>query len=143
MLFRSEDIEALMISFAMHDPAFASITDAGAFRTVMGLAAEMTLSTRPLGGDVHLITGAGSNVVVKVTPDAVLIVDTGYGPALPALQRTIAELGGGAVDVVIITHPHEDHMGSAAELGVEAQLYAHSGTAAAMAEPYEIGRAHV
>ena len=40
------------------------------------------------------------------------------------------------MDVVIITHPHEDHMGSAAELGVEAQLYAHSGTAAAMAEPY-------
>lgn len=131
-----EDVESLMISFASHDPAFESIRDSGALRSVMDLAAEMTLSTQRLGGDVHMITGAGSNVVVKVTRDAVLLVDTGYGPALPALLRTIADVGGGAVAAVIVTHPHEDHMGSAAELGVDAQLYAHPGTAAAMAQPY-------
>jgi glyoxylase-like metal-dependent hydrolase (beta-lactamase superfamily II) len=131
-----EGIESLMISFAAYDPAFETLTGRPAFRSVMDLAAQMALSTRPLGRDVHLITGAGSNVVVKVTPEAVLMVDTGYGSALPALQRTIAELGGGGVDAVIVTHPHEDHMGSAAQLGIDAQLYAHSGTAAAMAEPY-------
>lgn len=131
-----EDIESLMISFAPFDPAFAELSETPPFRSVMGLAGDMQLTARRLGGDVHLIVGAGANVVVKVSDEGVLMVDTGYGPALPALRRAVRELGGGAIRTVVITHPHEDHMGAAAELGTAAEVVAHPGTAAAMAEPY-------
>ena len=58
-----EGIEALMISFAEFDSAFDAISDSREFRHVMGLAAEMELSVQSLGGSVHLIRGAGSNVI--------------------------------------------------------------------------------
>ena len=131
-----EGLQSLMISFAQEDHAFANITGAEPFRSLIGLVGEMELTTRWLGGDVHLINGVGSNVLVKVSTGGVLMVDTGYGPALPALRCAINELGGGPIRAIIITHPHEDHMGSAADLGGEADLYAHIGTADAMMEPY-------
>tara|TARA_Y100000996_G_scaffold403732_2_gene377040 strand:+ start:374 stop:1534 length:1161 start_codon:yes stop_codon:yes gene_type:complete len=131
-----EGLQSLMISFAQEDHAFANITGAESFRSLIGLVGEMELTTRWLGGDVHLINGVGSNVLVKVSTGGVLMVDTGYGPALPALRCAINELGGGPIRAIIITHPHEDHMGSAADLGGEADLYAHIGTADAMMEPY-------
>lgn len=133
-----EDIEALMISFAEYDPAFAAIRDSDAFREVMGRAERLQLESRPLGGNVHLLTGTGSNLLAQIGPDGTLLVDTGYGPALTALRRALRDLGGdGEVDRLVVTHPHEDHMGSAAELGTTATVYAHSGTSAAMAESYE------
>lgn len=131
-----EDIEALMISFAPYDPAFASMLEHAGFRAVMGLAADMELGVRPLAGSTHLITGAGSNVVAQVGDDGVLIVDTGYEPALPALRRALGTLGAERVERLVITHPHEDHMAAAAELGAEGTVLAHPGTAAAMREPY-------
>lgn len=131
-----EGIESLMISFAPHDSAFASLRDDPGFRGVMGLAAEMELTTTPLGGGVHLVRGAGSNVVAQIGSDGVLLVDTGYGPALPALRAALRSLGGGRVDRLIVTHPHEDHMGATPELGDEALVLAHPGTADAMDDRY-------
>ena len=131
-----EDIEALMISFAAFDSAFDEISDSRQFRRVMGLAAEMELSVESLGGSVHLIRGAGSNVIAQVGADGLLLIDTGYAPALPALRRALSALGGGRVTRLILTHPHEDHMGSAAALGDAATVLAHPGTTEAMREPY-------
>jgi glyoxylase-like metal-dependent hydrolase (beta-lactamase superfamily II) len=54
---------------------------------------------------------------------------------LPALQRALDPLGG-TVTRLILTHPHEDHMGSAAALGSSATVLAHAGTTEAMREPY-------
>ena len=131
-----EDIEALMISFAPFDPAFSELTASESFQEVMGLPADMELTVTAVGAGVHLIQGAGANVVAQVGPDGVFLVDTGYGPALPALRGALESLGGERVDVLLVTHPHEDHMGSTAELGSEARVLAHPGTAAAMSEPY-------
>jgi glyoxylase-like metal-dependent hydrolase (beta-lactamase superfamily II) len=131
-----EGIESLMISFAPRDPAFVSVVDTPGFRGVMALAEELELEVRPLGGRAYLLTGAGSNVLAHVGPDGVLLVDTGYGAALPALRRALEGLGAAGVDLLLITHPHEDHMGAAGELGVASTILAHPGTAAAMREPY-------
>ena len=131
-----EGIEALMISFAEFDPAFDAISDSRGFRRVMGLAAEMELSVEPLGGSVHLIRGAGSNVIAQVGGDGLLLIDTGYAPALTALRRALGSLGAGRVARLILTHPHEDHMGSSAALGGAATVLAHPGTTEAMREPY-------
>jgi len=131
-----EGIEALMISFAEFDSAFDAISDSREFRHVMGLAAEMEFSVQSLGGSVHLIRGAGSNVVAQVGGDGLLLVDTGYAPALTALRHALGGLSGGRVARLILTHPHEDHMGSAAALGAAANMLAHPGTTEAMREPY-------
>jgi cyclase len=85
---------------------------------------------------VYLLGGAGSNVVASVGDDGVLLVDTGYRAALPALRRAVATLGATKVARVILTHPHEDHWGMAPDLGAEAEIWAHPGTTRAMAEPY-------
>ena len=131
-----EDIEALMISFARFDPGFAGLDGMDAFEGVLDLAGSMSLPARQLGGAVVLLQGAGSNVVVQSGEDGLLVIDTGYGPALPALRAALGTMSGPDVDVLVITHPHEDHMGATPELGAEATVYAHPGTAAAMREPY-------
>ena len=131
-----EGIESLMISFARFDPAFASMDGTPPFDGVMQLMADMELEVRPVAGLTHLVSGAGANVLAQVGDDGVLLVDTGYRPALPALRRALASVGGGQVDLLLLTHPHEDHMGAAAEIGEEAKILGHPGTAATMREPY-------
>lgn len=138
-----EDIEALMASFAEWDPAFDALRASAAFRSFMDRPGAMTLQVRPLGGSVRLISGTGANVLASVGPDGVLLVDAGYGPAVPALRRALEETGaparpagdGAAVALLVLTHPHQDHWGGAGALGAEATVLAHPGTAAAMDEP--------
>lgn len=131
-----EHIESLMISFAPFDPAFEDLLDDPGFREVVGRAGEMTLDVEHLGGRVHRIEGAGSNLVASVGDDGVLLVDTGYGPALPALRSALASLGDARADVLVLTHIHEDHLGASPELGGEAMVLAHPATAGAMDEPF-------
>jgi len=131
-----ENIESLMISFAAYDPAFESISGSPEFVRVMGLAADMELTVQNLAGAVYLISGTGSNVLAHVGSDGVFLIDTGYLPALPALRRTLASLSPHPVRQLLITHPHEDHMGAAAAFGTDARVIAHPATTAAMDEPY-------
>jgi glyoxylase-like metal-dependent hydrolase (beta-lactamase superfamily II) len=131
-----EDIEALMISFADHDPAFDAMRSDSGFTGLMASLADVALVTRPLGGSVRLVTGAGSNVLVQTGPDGAVLVDTGYAPALPALSRVLDSLRAGQVGHLLITHPHEDHLGGAPGLGARATIIAHPRTAVAMGEPY-------
>jgi len=132
----NEGIESLLISFARFDPAFASMVGAPPFESVMRLMADMELEVRPIAGRTHLVSGAGANVLAQVGGDGVLLVDTGYRPALPALRRALASVGGDQIDLLLLTHPHEDHVGAAAQIGEEATVLGHPGTAAAMREPY-------
>ena len=111
-----------MISFAAYDPAFESIAESPEFVRVMALAADMELTVQNLAGAVSLISGSGSNVLAHVGSDGVFLVDTGYLPALPALRRTLASISRHPVRRLLITHPHEDHMGSAAAFGTEARV---------------------
>lgn len=130
-----EGIESLMISFAACDPSFDGMNTLPAFEEVMGLAREMELGVERLGGSVYRLSGAGSNVVAQVGDDGVFLIDTGYFPVFASLQRAVSSLESGEVSRLLITHPHDDPVGVAAELGTVATVWAHPGTTAAMDEP--------
>jgi len=121
-----EGIESLMMSFAAYDLSFDEMKTSPAFEEAIGLASEMELGVERLGGSVCRLSGAGSNVVAQVGDDGVFLIDTGSFPVFASLQRAVSLLESGEVSRPLITHPHEDHMGAAAELGAAATVGAHS-----------------
>ncbi|MBQ0890187.1 MBL fold metallo-hydrolase [Streptomyces sp. RM72] len=64
---------------------------------------------------VHLVHGSDTNWVVLSEGDAVTLVDCGYPGDRELLLRTLSELGHApeAVVAVLVTHAHNDHIGSA------------------------------
>jgi len=49
------------------------------------------------------------NMIVSIGNDGTLVVDTQFSQLVPRYSRTIAELGGGEISVVLNTHWHSDH----------------------------------
>ncbi|MEU0248187.1 MBL fold metallo-hydrolase [Streptomyces sp. NPDC006235] len=63
----------------------------------------------------YLVHGSHTNWVILVEGDAVTLVDTGYPGDRERLLASLAEVGSSpeAVAAVLITHAHNDHLGSA------------------------------
>ena len=93
------------------------------------LAAEkaalwQTLSaSRPAGDEpdgqpalsVTFIDVGQGDCVLLLAPDGkAMLVDAGPSDAFPAIETALSERGVTALDVVIATHPHDDHIGSMA-----------------------------
>ena len=70
-----------------------------------------------LAPGVHVLFGAGGNVLVSHGEDGVLIVDDQFPPVVPKLATAIRELGGGGIDFVVNTHWHFDHADGNLALG--------------------------
>jgi glyoxylase-like metal-dependent hydrolase (beta-lactamase superfamily II) len=64
---------------------------------------------------VHLVHGSNTNWVVLTEGDAVTLIDTGYPGDRQELLASLDALGHApeAVSAVLITHAHNDHLGSA------------------------------
>ncbi len=63
----------------------------------------------------YLVHGSNTNWVILTEGDAVTLVDTGYPGDREQLLASLAEVGSApeAVTAVLITHAHNDHLGSA------------------------------
>jgi glyoxylase-like metal-dependent hydrolase (beta-lactamase superfamily II) len=63
----------------------------------------------------YLVHGSHTNWVILTEGDAVTLVDTGYPGDRERLLASLAEVGSSpeAVAAVLITHAHNDHLGSA------------------------------
>lgn len=77
------------------------------------------LTVEPQGPGTWLLRFPWVNVAVFETTDGLVLVDTGYAPAGPALRDALRKLSPRRVHTVIYTHHHVDHM-----LGVWALLEA-------------------
>ncbi len=79
--------------------------------------AEVEITAERLNDRLHVLFGAGGNVLVSSGDDGVLLVDDQFPELVPKLEAAITELGGGAVDFVVNTHWHFDHADGNLALG--------------------------
>jgi cyclase len=89
-----------------------------------------SLQTTKLDENMLLISGAGGNVVLIVTPDGLGLVDGGLPNRSGDFLRLVAEQGHGIpVKVLLNTHWHLDRTGSNENLGrAGAKIVAHANT---------------
>ena len=71
-----------------------------------------TLETLPVQGGVHVIVGAGANVVVQVGPLGSVVVDAGVRERGTEVLDAIRTLSRAPIRFIINTHAHPDHVGA-------------------------------
>jgi glyoxylase-like metal-dependent hydrolase (beta-lactamase superfamily II) len=106
--------------------AFAGTTAAHEFKSLDELMAgwgidfatrEITVETLEPG--LHVLFGAGGNVLVSIGDQGTLMVDSQFAEMLPKIRQAIHELGGDGIDFTINTHWHFDHANGNPMLGRE------------------------
>lgn len=75
--------------------------------------------TETVAPGVHVLFGAGGNVVASVGDQGVLMVDSQFPQMIPRLMEAIQSLGGDGIDFTINTHWHFDHADGNPVLGRE------------------------
>jgi glyoxylase-like metal-dependent hydrolase (beta-lactamase superfamily II) len=86
----------------------------GAGRGGRGGAGQTIEKIRQLKPDLHLITGAGANTLVRVTKEGLIVVDT-KNPGDENYTRLMAEIRSVSpqpIRIVINTQHHPDHVGN-------------------------------
>ncbi|MFA3873535.1 MBL fold metallo-hydrolase [Streptomyces sp. MMCC 100] len=75
----------------------------------------MSADVRQVADGTYLVHGGNTNWVILTDGDAVTLVDTGYPGDRRALLDSLAAVGSSAeaVAAVLVTHAHNDHLGSA------------------------------
>jgi len=93
----------------------------------------VAVEAQALRGGLHVLRGAGCNVVVWTGSDGVLVVDSGDAAAAPQLLEAIAGISSDDLRLVVNTHWHPDHVGGNAALRrAGASAVAHVDTRARM-----------
>lgn len=100
-------ITALILALAGIAPASAQL----------GEGAEV--HGEPLRGNLQLLHGDGSNIIVSTGPDGTLLVDDEYSSLAGKLHTALATRTALPVKVVINTHFHNDHTGNNEAFGRE------------------------
>jgi len=71
--------------------------------------ANAEITTETVAPGIHVLFGAGGNVIASIGEQGVLMVDSQFPEMMPRISKTISELGGGDIDFTINTHWHFDH----------------------------------
>lgn len=89
----------------------------------------MRADVQQVADGTYLVHGSNTNWVILTEGDALTLIDTGYPGDRARLLSSLAEVGGSpeAVEAVLITHAHNDHLGSAEYLraGYGMPVYMH------------------
>ncbi|CCK32669.1 beta-lactamase [Streptomyces davaonensis JCM 4913] len=75
----------------------------------------MRADVQEVADGIYLVHGSNTNWVILAEGDAVTLVDTGYPGDREQVLASLAQVGSSpeAVAAVLITHAHNDHVGSA------------------------------
>jgi glyoxylase-like metal-dependent hydrolase (beta-lactamase superfamily II) len=81
--------------------------------------ASRAVTAQTLQPGLHVLTGAGGNVIVSIGEQGVLMVDSQFPEMVPKLRQAIRDLGGNDINFTINTHWHFDHADGNPVLGRE------------------------
>ena len=87
--------------------------------------AQARLSIGEVKDGLHVITGPGGNIGVRVTAEGVILIDDKYPQDFDEIQSLVATVSDLPVKYVINTHHHGDHSGSNASFLQVADVIAH------------------
>lgn len=83
---------------------------------------DVTIDTKPVGGNVSALFGQGGNIGVMTGPDGVFLIDDQYAPLTPKIRAAVAELSDQPIRFLLNTHWHFDHTGGNENLGQSGTL---------------------
>ena len=109
---------------------FLKAATAGIAAAPHTFAQSANVSTAQLAEDIHLLSGAGCNIIVRTGAEGVVMVDGGLPQNAAALAQAVAALpNGGPVRTLFNTHWHPEQTGSNQDLGMAgATIIAHENT---------------
>jgi cyclase len=70
------------------------------------------IQTVHVQGNVHMLVGAGANIIVQAGDEGVLVIDPGPGPRGADVLAAIRRISLKPIRIVINTHVHDDHSGA-------------------------------
>lgn len=76
-------------------------------------------SPAPAAGETQvwfLDVGQGDSELIRLKTGQTVLIDAGTGETARQLSATLRELGVTRIDILIATHPHEDHIGGMAQV---------------------------
>jgi len=77
-----------------------------------GSATDGVIQVLPVQGKVHMLVGAGGNIIVQAGDEGVLVIDTGMGSRGADILAAIKRISDKPIRIVINTHVHDDHTGA-------------------------------
>lgn len=102
-------------------------------------AAPTPIEIQTLRPGLHVLRGAGANVVAWAGADGVVVVDSGRAASALTLLEALGRASPGPLRFLVNTHWHPEHVGGNAVLHrAGAQSLAHLDTRARMAVPHSI-----
>ena len=105
---------ALVIAVALAATTIAFAQRGGAPGGRGAAAGQTVEKIRELKPNLYLITGAGANTLVRVTPEGLIVIDTKLASD-ENYKRLMEEIGSVSklpVKYVLNTHHHPDHVGN-------------------------------
>lgn len=96
------------------------------------LFAQGRLAIEEVKDGLHMITGPGGNIGVRVTPEGVILIDDKFPQDFDEIQSLVASVSSLPVRYVVNTHHHGDHSGSNPGFLPFAEVIAHKNARANM-----------
>jgi cyclase len=80
-------------------------------------AQAAAIKVTPLRDKLHLLSGAGGNIIIQEGPDGLLLVDSGLSDSTAGILAETDKIGKAKITMLFNTHWHTDHTGSNVLLG--------------------------
>lgn len=86
---------------------------------------KVEIKVSKVGGNVHMLRGAGGNIAFSVGQDGIVLIDDQFAPLADRIKAALKAITDKPLRFVINTHYHFDHIDGNAEFQKDAPVIAH------------------